>query len=860
MFDNTLKEEAEDEEPVASPGLTNSSSTASDEGTSFSRYPPTPPELGFSSSILPNNKTGGKPIAGWEPSNIAFPSDSGSGVAGGVSFPNAPIPPRPTTPSRKLKKKNRDGYESDGGYLSEGTKKSQKKEEKARLKQEKKDQKEEERKRKKSQGAASKSKVVEDFANEADPSKKSKAKKSKGRNASPDGAAGYETDGGYVSASSKKPKGRFFKLSLKGSRSDLKAEAAEEVVPPMPREPLPLPIAQRFASPPGSAATSSQGHSLDLTAEARPSTQSVPFQVPAPGAPLELLTLDATQPLSMDDVATRQRSPPPPRSTQPIDTNWPPSSYSSPSQRAQAPTFVSYEEASIGHGNASSISTLSSSGHSSSGHSATPTGSSQSTTPTPITHTTSSSNLSISYPLTRGTSPIPPSNPSAPFNAPRNLHQNLPHLQTQSRNASPLPLSPHSPYVMVTPSVSHAPSPVRSAGHLPPQSSSGLVRPRNPPTEGFGPRGLLTSAPPPNNNNNGRLSPNPVGRARRLSPLLVPEGHPDATPLASPNVLAYYDIPPPSPPPMGPLPSVPVGSSPSPPSSSSSHLRSKGPERQQPEPTSLLVPQPSIQRGRVSPFPTQPVTSPKANNEQGAPSAHMQRVPGLEARKRTTRYRDTRAVSPVGGMMRREPEQQSISPPRQRLPLREPRHRVHWEQRHSDEVIPPVQQQQQQKQLYRYSQESDDDDEEDEEESTFRVSGADDIRDVLDRFVETSEESVSFEGPNVQRARTIPRSRSFEAALEETRPREEIAVPREPSTYTWEDDEMGLNNNHRESRWSGSIYSRISILDEDQSGQTRDRFIQRVEAMVKAKEKGEVVPPVPALPEGLANARSWNKF
>lgn len=138
-----------------------------------------------------------------------------------------------------------------------------------------------------------------------------------------------------------------------------------------------------------------------------------------------------------------------------------------------------------------------------------------------------------------------------------------------------------------------------------------------------------------------------------------------------------------------------------------------------------------------------------------------------------------------------------------------------------------------------------------------RVSGADEIRDVLDRFVETSEESVSFEGSNERRARSIPRSRSFEAALEETRPKED-AVARDPSrdtTYTWEDDEMG---NNRESRWSGSIYSRISILDEDQSGQTRDRFIQRVEAMMKAKD--QVVPPVPNLADGLANARSWNKF
>jgi protein-tyrosine-phosphatase len=71
--------------------------------------------------------------------------------------------------------------------------------------------------------------------------------------------------------------------------------------------------------------------------------------------------------------------------------------------------------------------------------------------------------------------------------------------------------------------------------------------------------------------------------------------------------------------------------------------------------------------------------------------------------------------------------------------------------------------------------------------------------------------------------------------------------------YTMEDDDYD----------DRSIYSRVSILDPDKSGETRDRFVRRVEAMLRAKEAREgapVVPPVPKIPEGLANASRPNRF
>jgi hypothetical protein len=95
--------------------------------------------------------------------------------------------------------------------------------------------------------------------------------------------------------------------------------------------------------------------------------------------------------------------------------------------------------------------------------------------------------------------------------------------------------------------------------------------------------------------------------------------------------------------------------------------------------------------------------------------------------------------------------------------------------------------------------------------------------------------------------RPRPRRRSFDGGE---------GVARE-TIYQWEED---LSKN-RESRWSGSIYSRVSIMDPDQSEEARERFVKRVQAMMNNGEpQDEVIPPVPRIPEGLANSNSLNKF
>jgi hypothetical protein len=79
-----------------------------------------------------------------------------------------------------------------------------------------------------------------------------------------------------------------------------------------------------------------------------------------------------------------------------------------------------------------------------------------------------------------------------------------------------------------------------------------------------------------------------------------------------------------------------------------------------------------------------------------------------------------------------------------------------------------------------------------------------------------------------------------------------------------EHDEAVWGGTERNSRWSGSSYSRTSVLDVDTSGETRERFVRRVEAMLDEPvlEKGKGVgvgrgmglgvPPMPKLPVGLA--------
>jgi len=166
------------------------------------------------------------------------------------------------------------------------------------------------------------------------------------------------------------------------------------------------------------------------------------------------------------------------------------------------------------------------------------------------------------------------------------------------------------------------------------------------------------------------------------------------------------------------------------------------------------------------------------------------------------------------------------------------------------------------------------------------------LRDVLDRLAPGSEESGYSGGGGG--GRELARSRSSEA-LKQTVHLDHHHPPVQ-NGYAWDDVTLG----DRTSRWSGSIYSRMSIMDEEESNTARDRFVKRVEAML-AEGGGEptqnntiaalgaddqtelgvarqnsrrgperdryIIPPVPKIPDEFAGStrraeagRLWNRF
>jgi hypothetical protein len=234
----------------------------------------------------------------------------------------------------------------------------------------------------------------------------------------------------------------------------------------------------------------------------------------------------------------------------------------------------------------------------------------------------------------------------------------------------------------------------------------------------------------------------------------------------------------------------------------------------------------NMQRGRELPFPARPILPTSNSSNSNSPSSANPNSnlngnngggvgPGVNVR----RYRDLYAA-PAGGWPELQPQ-----------PLRPP---------------PPQQQR-------RPDEEGGYHAEEEEEEE--------DMKDVLERFDDDSD-AAEFVNP---RERALENRRSFEAKPGH----ESFAV----SEYYGSRDTMYSFAGDRNSRWSsGSVYSRSSILDMDKSEEARERFLERVEAMLGGSDeeeeeeekrgggrgRGQVVPPVPNIPERFASPRkNW---
>ncbi|KAF8645985.1 hypothetical protein AX16_007412 [Volvariella volvacea WC 439] len=607
MFNNSLQEVDEpeqglttssnaSEEPSSSSPLHNSSSSPQRQNSSSHIHQPIPqsatpfrthiihqkPELSISTEKELNDFKELLHSAGLSdmPSS-AMPggSEAGHSIKGpsSISFPDLTVPPRATTP-KKLKKKRNDG----GG--------------------------------------------------------KKKKKQSDGER------AGYDTDASAATPS--KSKSRFFRLGSKASKPDLQDTASTATASSSfsedRKEPVPLPIAGRFATTLNVSNPPTASH-FNLGA----STPSPLSRAPSPIPPV---LPPVTQP-SLPTLNTSVSSTAPsayvfsPTSAAPLsgtDRQHERESYTSAESVSTSSSTSKWRGFPFINNNTNN-SNRESSSSSQNGHqlqsptsplpgqrqrsaSTSPNAAGNGTFPTialPHSHNGSSAELVTASPTSLASAK---KRPTEDVLSPASPQQQYPWSNGGLRAPSPSPptTSPQQP----------AASPISPSSQQQPTLSSRPSRTNL--------RQINTSHPP--------VAPlRPILTKRSASGGSAGSSGNEIT-LPPPNVLSFYDIPPPSPPPMGPLPSVPTSAPPAGPGPNAKIARQASGERVNGSNNmggsgggvgggALMVQQPSVQRGRESPFPTRPV-SPDRQNVTPAAST------GFEARIRVPRYRELYA--PMG--------------------------------------------------------------------------------------------------------------------------------------------------------------------------------------------------------------------
>ncbi|KAJ6544070.1 hypothetical protein B0H19DRAFT_1169507 [Mycena capillaripes] len=428
----------------------------------------------------------------------------------------------------------------------------------------------------------------------------------------------------------------------------------------------------------------------------------------------------------------------------------------------------------------------------------------------------------------------------------------------------------------------HVPSPITLA---PPPSSSNSLNSRAPSPSPFGsPFVLLT---PINTSPGGAplraSSPSPSTATDNIvasTDFIVPSRTGSPLPPPSPNVLAYYDVPPPSPPPVGPLPRIPrappVSGSNREPALGVARLRSISQDRNgggigrsvSPSPTSTraqgtlrpLSPtsasgapspiSPGVQRGRAAPFPTQPLTSARAAGAGGAGGAGVGIGPGLAARAKVQRYRDLYAIQ---------------------IPPTPPAARAAMSARpydDDDEVDIRVEE---------WVDERGGEEEEADREmlgvlGRFRDTGAREQGRRMGIALERNNSGALRPGAGIVRRSPSPGARSPTVDEYVRANADRYAVGAyldddEASRYPDEEKTAGrstmyrVDHSGRETmRWS-EYSSRASFLDLDKSEKARGQLVDRVGAMfdLSGRERA-AVPPVPKLPAGLLAGPGGNRF
>lgn len=377
----------------------------------------------------------------------------------------------------------------------------------------------------------------------------------------------------------------------------------------------------------------------------------------------------------------------------------------------------------------------------------------------------------------------------------------LPSGRTAKERQSTFSVIPSSDYLVPSPLPSPGPSGLagRRAKNITPLAST---QPLN-----VTPKGSRSNTPVPG-------SPN----MERHGGFSIPN-----TPTARASVIAYYQIPPPSPPPSGPLPRVPdVEQTPRRGSDDRQFLspgaarygsRSPSPLRNAPSrPTSPsgLFGQaiPPVRRGRESPFPTRPILPAEDR--------------GALVRRPSTAPKTIRPDAPLGVT-------RAVSP--DSLEARMQRYKNNYASLYQDD---DAEVEEQQNDVYSSSE----DFHEDTRNSAY-------IRQARAR----GEKRVYFSDQTTSASEEDFDVRMAVNALRQSNPDIEVDDD-DHSRYTLDvrDDDDGSYD--RRSMASMSVYSRYSMLDADRSAELREGFVKRVEALY-GKGGWDDIPAVPEIPASL---------
>jgi len=302
---------------------------------------------------------------------------------------------------------------------------------------------------------------------------------------------------------------------------------------------------------------------------------------------------------------------------------------------------------------------------------------------------------------------------------------------------------------------------------------------------GLSPSPIPSPIPSPMPRDKNTLQPPTTAVVRRRSLIVTPDPSDDEQGLTDPSraILAYYEIPAPSPPPTGPLP--------------------RPPKIQQQQQQQQLLMQPPIQRGRVSPFPSRPILPSNGRSDGGGDGTG-----GFEGRVKVRRYRELYAlanggdVGGGGGAGSDENENASSSGSHERY----------------------------------------EDEDQDDFDSTPRrkkfIANYPGVKDRPPSDFYEEEDSVTLDGVLSRYAdgqvMVDPSSPESEDSDEKFYPLSGNEIPhlraRERPSYFPVQPPIPYPPN-QEPYNTISVYSTHSIMDNEKSGVTRDRFVKRVQAM-----------------------------